>query len=111
MELGQKMCYISIDKASQIQLDSIAERIYSYPDTKVEIAGFTDNTGAEEFNQELSEKRAEAVKEYLISQGIEPERMTTIGYGENPDYFIDTNDTPEGRWNNRRVEINALGEK
>jgi outer membrane protein OmpA-like peptidoglycan-associated protein/opacity protein-like surface antigen len=100
-----------IDKASQVKLDSIAARIHAYPDTKVEIAGFTDNTGAEDFNQELSQKRAEAVKDYLVSRKIEAGRMTTVGYGENPDYFIDTNDTPEGRWNNRRVEINALGEK
>lgn len=100
-----------IDKQSMASLDSIAERIYAYPDTKVEIAGFTDNTGAEDFNLKLSEDRANAVKEYLATKGIAADRMTTTGYGENPDYFIDTNDTPEGRWNNRRVEINAIGEK
>ncbi len=100
-----------IDKQSMVALDSIAERLYAYPDTKVEISGFTDNTGARDFNQTLSEKRAEAVKDYLVTKGIPADRMTTVGHGEDPDYFIDTNDTPEGRWNNRRVEINAIGEK
>ena len=97
-----------IDKKSKAELDSIALRIYSYPETKVEIQGFTDNMGAEDFNLKLSEDRANAVKEYLVSKGIEPGRMTATGFGENPDYFIDTNDTPEGRWNNRRVDIKSV---
>jgi len=97
-----------IAKRNQAELDSIALRIHAYPETEVEIHGFTDNMGAEDFNLELSQKRAEAVKDYLVSQGIEPDRMTAKGFGENPEYFIDTNDTPEGRWNNRRVEIKSV---
>jgi outer membrane protein OmpA-like peptidoglycan-associated protein len=76
------------------------------PDIKVEIAGYTDSIGTEEYNKGLSEKRAAAVKEYLISQGITPDRLEAVGYGKSRP--IDTNWTAEGRAKNRRVELNIL---
>ena len=70
---------------------------------RVRIEGYTDSTGPERYNQLLSLRRAEAVRDYLASQGIDEIRMTIAGFGEsNP---IDTNDTRAGRANNRRVEF------
>jgi OOP family OmpA-OmpF porin len=72
-------------------------------DMRVRIEGHTDSVGPERYNQLLSLRRAEAVRAYLVSQGIDEIRMTVAGYGEsNP---IDTNDTRAGRANNRRVEF------
>lgn len=73
---------------------------------KIEISGHTDNVGSNESNQVLSENRAKAVVQYLVSQGIEATRLKAKGYGElSP---IQTNDTPEGRTQNRRVEFKIL---
>ncbi len=71
------------------------------PDLTVEIQGHTDDVGTEEYNLELSEKRAQAVKDYLVSQGIDESRLTVKGFGKsNP---AEDNDTEEGRAYNRRV--------
>ncbi|MCB2230043.1 OmpA family protein [bacterium] len=93
------------DDVSKQQLDSIALRIRAYPDTKIEIRGFTDNSGSETTNQTLSENRANGVRDYLVSKGVPAEQLTAKGYGEDPAYFVADNATPEGRAKNRRVEI------
>ena len=67
------------------------------------IEGHADSVGTEEYNQELSEKRAKAIVEYLVKKGIDPLRLTTKGYGFNKPAA--PNDTPENRARNRRVEI------
>jgi OmpA-OmpF porin, OOP family len=69
----------------------------------VEIAGHTDASGGAKRNRELSQQRAESVRQYLISKGIKKQRLTSKGYG--PDQPIAGNDTPEGREANRRVEF------
>jgi outer membrane protein OmpA-like peptidoglycan-associated protein len=74
------------------------------PDNKLYIEGHTDNTGDHDMNVQLSKDRASAVKAYLVEKGISEDRMSTNGYG--PDKPTDTNDTAEGRANNRRVEFN-----
>ena len=75
----------------------------------VVIAGYTDDSGDASFNQQLSEKRAEAVKAELVANGANPDKITTVGYGEaNP---IADNSTREGRAKNRRVEIKVEGVK
>ncbi len=77
-----------------------------YPELKIEIQGHTDNTGSESYNQKLSEKRATVVRNYLMSKGISPSRMTVKGYGEsNP---VSDNSTPEGRSLNRRIEFKII---
>jgi outer membrane protein OmpA-like peptidoglycan-associated protein len=74
-----------------------------YADTNIEIFGYTDNTGKPEYNLTLSQRRAESVKDYLVSKGLKSSRFKTSGLGiADP---IATNDTPEGRSQNRRVEF------
>ena len=73
---------------------------------RVEISGHTDNSGGYQHNVQLSQMRANSVRDFLIEQGCDANRFLTVGYG--PDRPIDTNDTPEGRQQNRRVEIRFL---
>lgn len=73
----------------------------------IEIAGHTDAVGSDAYNQFLSEKRAEAVKAYLVERGVPAARISAVGYGES--HPRDTNDTIEGRRLNRRVEVRAAG--
>ena len=84
-------------------LNAVAEVIEEYDKTLVEITGHTDSTGADAYNQQLSERRAAAVGSYLRSQGVSTERMVIIGHGETRP--IASNATAEGRAQNRRVEI------
>ena len=80
-----------------------------YPSLRVEISGHTSNEGKREFNMKLSRKRAEAVKDYLVSAGIDEKRIGTIGYG--PDKPIADNDTKDGQEKNRRIEFRLLSAK
>jgi outer membrane protein OmpA-like peptidoglycan-associated protein len=73
------------------------------PTATVEIGGHTDNTGSKATNMKLSEDRANAVRDYLISKGVSGERMTAVGYG--PDEPVADNATKEGKAQNRRVEL------
>jgi outer membrane protein OmpA-like peptidoglycan-associated protein len=82
--------------------------LLSHPGLKLQVDGFTDSTGTENFNQTLSENRANSVRAFLIAQGVDPTSVTAVGYGEsNP---AARNDTPQGRQQNRRVEIIISGE-
>jgi outer membrane protein OmpA-like peptidoglycan-associated protein len=75
---------------------------------KFEVAGYTDSVGSPERNQVISQRRADAVRNFLISQGIRRELMVSKGYGQdNP---VADNSTREGRAKNRRVELHLLGE-
>ncbi len=87
-------------------LDLAVNQLMAYPEVKVEIIGYTDNVGKASSNLALSEKRADAVKQYLVNAGIDPARIVTKGYGEeNP---VAPNATPEGRAQNRRIEFRRL---
>ena len=80
-----------------------AKTLLTHPNMKVEIQGYTDNVGSQEYNRKLSQKRADAVKDYLRSKGVSASRLTTIGMGEsNP---IAENKTADGRAMNRRIEF------
>lgn len=84
-------------------LDMVADALLARTDIKVEIDGHTDAKGSDAYNQKLSERRAQAVKDYLSGRGVSLTRMTFIGFGESKP--IATNETDEGRELNRRVEL------
>jgi len=87
-------------------LDIVAGSLIGNPDIRIEIAGYTDNTGTAAVNNRLSQARAEAVRAYLVSKGVHLERMIARGYGPaNP---VATNTTAAGRAQNRRVELHQL---
>ena len=91
---------------AKTNLDKLVPVFKEYPDTNIEIYGYTDSTGSPEFNLTLSQKRAESVKNHLISSGLVSSRLKTTGLGiADP---IATNDTAEGRRQNRRVEFAIL---
>ena len=87
-------------------LDIVAQSLNANSDIRIEVAGYTDNTGAATTNIRLSQARASAVRSYLASKGVAPDRMIAKGYGAaNP---IATNTTAAGRQQNRRVELHQL---
>jgi len=96
------------DEASRELIAGVGQTLLDFPDIKIAIKGFTDNTGSESYNRELSDKRAKAVMAYLAELGVDKNRMTAKGYGEDPQYFIGDNGTPEGRAMNRRVEVESV---
>ncbi|NNF17346.1 MAG: OmpA family protein [Gammaproteobacteria bacterium] len=91
----------TLNRRAKAVLDRAANTLFKYPDLKVEVAGFTDSRGNEALNRALSQRRADAVRSYLISLGLAPERITARGYGE--DRPVATNSTAAGRAANRRV--------
>ena len=90
-------------------LNQIAKIFIENTNYIVEVQGHTDNTGKAEANQELSEKRANAVRDYLIAQGVDFQRLTAVGYGQ--DQPIADNATKAGRAKNRRVEFKITFEE
>jgi len=80
----------------------------AYPGLKIEVEGHTDNVGGDAYNQRLSEQRAEAVRDYIVAQGVPGSSVKATGFGmADP---VASNDTPAGRQQNRRVEIVVSGE-
>jgi outer membrane protein OmpA-like peptidoglycan-associated protein len=93
----------TLKPASKQNLEKLAEILNKYEDTDVLLEGHTDASGSEEYNLDLSKKRAESVGNYLAIQKVNPTRFTMMGYGEMQP--IASNETSEGRQQNRRVEI------
>jgi outer membrane protein OmpA-like peptidoglycan-associated protein len=86
------------------KLDKVAEVLQDQDDSKkIVVEGHTDSVGSDSKNLELSQKRAEAVRQHLVSQGVKPDRISAVGKGETTP--VADNKSPEGRANNRRVEI------
>jgi len=97
----------TLKPGAQLRLAKVSGIIMAYPDLKLEIDGFTDNKGTPEYNMTLSDKRAKAVRDFLVSQGVSTDAVTTKGFGEsNP---VATNATAAGRQQNRRVELVVSG--
>ena len=90
------------------RLAKVAGILIAYPDIRVEVDGYTDNTGPMNFNQQLSQQRADTVRQYLVSQGVPSGSMDSKGFGPNDP--IASNDTPDGRKQNRRVNMVVSGQ-
>jgi outer membrane protein OmpA-like peptidoglycan-associated protein len=89
-------------ESEQILMKAL-KTLTTYPDISVEISGHTDNVGSAKSNQKLSERRANSVRDWLIRQGVDANRITAVGYGE--DKPIADNKTKEGKAKNRRIEF------
>jgi OOP family OmpA-OmpF porin len=98
----------SFKKETYPVLVSITSILKEYPNSRFLIEGHTDSDGSNEMNQALSQNRAHAVKNYLIENGINEDRLAHEGYGETKP--IDTNNTAKGKAHNRRVEISLIKE-
>jgi outer membrane protein OmpA-like peptidoglycan-associated protein len=96
----------TLKKESFTELNKVVDFLKQNGTVEIEIAGHTDNKGADDYNENLSQGRSQAVVDYLISQGIDSARLSAHGYGESKP--IDTNDTDAGRANNRRVEFTIV---
>jgi len=84
-------------------LDEVGDVLMNYPDTDVLIKGHTDDTGSEEHNQQLSDRRAGSVRNYLVTRGVTSERLKSLGFGESMP--VASNGSASGRTQNRRVEL------
>jgi OmpA-OmpF porin, OOP family len=92
---------------SIVELNRLIRFLNENKNTRIEISGHTDNVGSDLYNLDLSEKRANAVYQYLISKGIDKARLTAKGFGSK--YPISTNETDNGRMQNRRIEFKLIG--
>jgi outer membrane protein OmpA-like peptidoglycan-associated protein len=90
------------------KLAKVSGILLAYPTIRVQVEGNTDSVGSDEFNQNLSEKRAFGVRDYLAAQGVDGNRLTAVGFGKTKP--IASNDTAEGRQQNRRVEMVLSGD-
>ena len=99
----------TIRPSSYAILDEIAQVFIENPIFIVEVQGHTDNVGNDEYNMDLSERRAQSVRTYLVNKGVPAERLTAKGYG--PHKPITSNDTAKGRETNRRVEFSITFEE
>lgn len=113
MVLGSSVLFptnsYTLSPTAQAALAKVAYNLKQFPNTDVTVVGFTDNTGTPAINNPLSEKRAQAVKDYLISCGVPASRLKAIGLGDADP--IASNATAEGRAQNRRVELFITADK
>jgi outer membrane protein OmpA-like peptidoglycan-associated protein len=93
----------TLKPGADLSIDRLASYLKAHPQTKVLIEGHTDSQGSEEYNEALSQRRADAVEKALILRGVSPDMMSTVGRGKA--YPVATNETAAGRQQNRRVEI------
>ncbi len=96
----------ALDPASDAVLGQVIDIVNRCPGMRIEVGGYTDSDGSDPTNQALSERRAQAVADYLTQHGIARDRFTTRGYGEsNP---IVPNDSPADKARNRRIEFRVI---
>jgi outer membrane protein OmpA-like peptidoglycan-associated protein len=98
----------TLKPGAQVSLAKVAGILEAYPGLKVQVEGYTDSTGTLEFNQTLSQNRAQAVRDFLVSQGVSPNNITSQGFGE-ADPVAD-NSSASGRAQNRRVNMVVSGD-
>ena len=102
-----------VQKGSYADLDKLVDILKKNTDKRVELSGHTDDWGPANYNQWLSEERAKAVANYLVSKGINRKQLTVKGYGETkpvaPNLLPNGKDNYEGRKKNRRTEMKIIG--
>lgn len=98
----------TLKENAKLALAKISGIVISHPGLNLVVEGYTDITGSDEYNQHLSEERADTVRDFLVTQGVNPQAVTAVGYGKA--YPVASNDTREGRTLNRRVELVVSGE-
>jgi outer membrane protein OmpA-like peptidoglycan-associated protein len=102
-----------LSEKGKAELNTLIVFMLEFPDLRVELAGFADALGPETYNLSLSERRALAALKYVVSKGIDPQRLKAVGKGETefiaPNTHPDGSDFPEGRKYNRRVELTIAG--
>lgn len=108
LTLGENSVNFDLNKSTltakaKANLDRLVPIFNEYPDTDIQIFGYTDSSGADDYNLKLSEQRAASVRSYLVGKGLKASRFTTIGRGEADP--IASNDTKDGMSQNRRVEF------
>jgi outer membrane protein OmpA-like peptidoglycan-associated protein len=98
----------TLKQTTQVSLAKVAGILMAYPGLKVQVEGYTDSVGSDAMNQTLSENRASAVRQFLISQGVSPDNITSQGFGKNDP--VADNSTAAGRAENRRVNMVVSGD-
>jgi outer membrane protein OmpA-like peptidoglycan-associated protein len=98
----------SLKQNTQISLAKVAGILQAYPGLKLQVEGYTDSVGGEAYNQKLSENRADAVRDFLLAQGVSHDNITSTGYGESDP--VADNNTASGRSQNRRVQLVVSGD-
>ncbi|MEM8942885.1 MAG: OmpA family protein, partial [Pseudomonadota bacterium] len=101
--LGFEFDSSRLDAQSRSALDAAVDVIQSHSSVQLDVVGYTDNVGSDDYNQGLSERRAQAAVDYLVSQGIPRSQLRPLGRGESSP--VASNDTEDGRARNRRVEL------
>ena len=105
VDLNFKSGSNDIDEKSMKEVENIAAILKEYPNVKVKIGGYTDNTGTAEGNLKLSDERATNVKNALVNLGIGADRLTSEGFGQ--EHPVASNDTEEGKKQNRRIAVSV----
>jgi outer membrane protein OmpA-like peptidoglycan-associated protein len=98
----------SLNPGAREKLSKVAGILISYPSLNTEVGGYTDNTGSDDMNQTLSQNRAQAVRDYLVNQGVTANSVSSRGFGNASP--VASNETSSGRQSNRRVELIVSGE-
>ena len=93
---------------TQISLAKVSGILQAYPGLKLQVEGYTDSVGSDEYNQKLSENRADAVRNFLLTQGVQEANITSTGYGKAKP--VADNATAQGRAQNRRVQLVVSGD-
>ena len=98
----------TLREPAKVALAKISGIVISHPGLNLQVEGYTDSVGSDEYNQRLSEQRADSVRDFLLTQGVNSQAMAATGYGKN--FPVASNDTAAGRQLNRRVELVVSGE-
>jgi outer membrane protein OmpA-like peptidoglycan-associated protein len=98
----------TLKPATKISLAKVAGILLAYPGLSVQVEGYTDSVGSDTYNQTLSDKRAETVKNFLVAQGVSPDKISSEGFGKNDP--VADNSTATGRSQNRRVNMVVSGD-